>query len=85
MANSNSLVKTEKEKLLKIFAEKQDIPDLNEDVKENLTKMYMFEDTVPGICMSCNEISDIIEPDSTNGWCEFCSENTVISILELLI
>lgn len=37
----------------------------------------------PGICMACGEVSDSMEPDQTEGYCDGCGENRVQAPLVL--
>lgn len=45
---------------------------------------FAFDSIVPGICVEygCDYTSDV-EPDQSNGWCEMCDENSVVSCLVL--
>tara|TARA_R100001463_G_scaffold66915_2_gene120565 strand:+ start:841 stop:1014 length:174 start_codon:yes stop_codon:yes gene_type:complete len=38
-----------------------------------------------GLCTSCNEIAECIEPDARNYTCEACGANKVFGAEELLI
>jgi predicted RNA-binding Zn-ribbon protein involved in translation (DUF1610 family) len=38
-----------------------------------------------GVCLSCEEIADNVEPDATNYKCDSCGKNTVFGIEEALI
>jgi len=46
---------------------------------------WISDSVVPGICMNsdCDATYDY-EPDQTQGWCEECSTNTVVSGLVLM-
>ena len=37
----------------------------------------------PGICVECEQVSDSMEPDQDQGWCEHCGQQTVQSPLIL--
>lgn len=54
---------------------------------EGMTVMEMleegtFDSVARGICRNCDYTTQV-EPDSLEGWCENCCENTVISCLVL--
>lgn len=54
------------------------------DMVEDLIDDNAMDSVVPGICMNdeCDYTTGV-EPDSTEGWCECCEDNTVRSCLSL--
>jgi rubrerythrin len=48
-----------------------------------LVQSAAYDGECVGICRECGTTVDNIEPDSTNGYCENCESNNVISILIL--
>ena len=50
----------------------------------DMLEQATFDGVAPGICCNpgCNYSTDV-EPDSSNGWCEECQENSVKSCLIL--
>jgi hypothetical protein len=48
---------------------------------EEMLNHYHIESVVPGICVSCDAITDSCEPDAEANWCENCDKNKVKSIL----
>jgi len=53
---------------------------------EDMMERSMMDGTCPAICMNegCDFVAEY-EPDSTEGWCDACETNTVVSAIELTI
>jgi len=49
---------------------------------EDMFASAVCDSVAPGICKKCNYTVEI-EPDATDGWCEECQENSVVSVLIL--
>jgi hypothetical protein len=52
------------------------------DSIEEMFESAVCDSVAPGICKVCGYTCDI-EPDATDGWCEECEQNTVVSVLIL--
>ena len=64
---------------LQVLAEQEGYEDVDEFLEE-----FMFDSTCPGICTNDGcDYNTMVEPDSAEGWCEFCDTNTVTSGLVL--
>jgi len=55
--------------------------------EEELMETYALDSIVPGICMNedCDFVVDSCEPDARENWCECCDDNSVCSVVELLL
>ena len=52
------------------------------DSIHDMFEAAVFDGTSPAICPICGYTTDY-EPDCTEGWCEICDANTVVSVLVL--
>ena len=43
----------------------------------------LLDSTVPAVCKYCKYTTDL-EPDCTNGYCENCNKQSMVSVLVLL-
>jgi hypothetical protein len=66
------------EELLEKLAEYEGYDDYMEMLKE-----ATFDSVAIGICTECKEYTTQVEPDCSNGFCEECESNTVVSCLVL--
>ena len=67
------------ERLLQLIAEDQGFDDVVDLIEANI-----MDSCVPGICRSCEEVTEPHEPDATKNWCELCGENEVVACTELM-
>jgi predicted Zn-ribbon and HTH transcriptional regulator len=52
------------------------------DSLEEMFESAVCDSVSPGICKKCGYTVEI-EPDATDGWCEKCKKNSVVSVLVL--
>jgi len=68
------LKKSEKSELLVELADQYGFGDILDFLEE-----YAIDSICPGICKNGCGYSTEVEPDQTEGWCEECETNSVIS------
>jgi rRNA maturation endonuclease Nob1 len=49
----------------------------------SMLEAAVVDHIAPGICLSCHAVCEDIEPDQTEGYCESCGKNRIISALIL--
>jgi len=75
----NPISELTRKALIKTICDNQGIDD-----PTDIAASALNDGDCPGICTTCSEICDNIEPDQDKGWCDECKTNTVISLLILM-
>ena len=52
---------------------------------ETYTDEDLMDSVMDGVCSGCGETYGGFEPDTEDGYCPECGENTVVSVLEIVL